>query len=459
MGYGDIAAFNPESRIPTPNLDRLCKDGVRFTDAHSGSAVCSPTRYGILTGRYSWRSDLKKGVLWPPDDKPLIGAERLSVAGLLKEKGYHTACFGKWHVGLEWGRDPAGEVDFNLPLRYGPRDVGFDESMIIAGSLDMIPYAFYRNHRPTAEVAEEQEGLPFPKFIRQGPRAVDFAPEKVLDRLTEEAVGYIERKSGAKNPFFLYLPLTAPHKPVWPAERFRERTDLGPYADFVTQVDWSVGRVLDALDRMGIREDTLVIFTSDNGSYMYRWPEDQPDHLENAGIQGYHPDSHKANAGWRGTKADIWEAGHRIPFIARWPGFADPGGVCEETVCLTDFMATCADIVGVELPDDAGEDSYSLFPLIKGEDWAVSRAPVIHHSANGIFSLRDGRWKMVFGSGSGGREKPVGEAFEKPYYLFDLAEDPGETQNVIDRHPDIAALLTEKLESILNAKGSRFAGL
>lgn len=458
MGYGDISAFNRYSRIPTPNLNRLCDEGVRFTDAHSGSAVCSPTRYGILTGRYSWRTELKNGVLWPPDDKPLIGPERLTVAGLLSRNGYHTACFGKWHVGVEWGRDRSAEVDFNLPLSWGPNDVGFDESMIIAGSLDMIPYAFYHDHRPTAELTEEQPGLPFPRFIRQGPRAKDFDPEKVLNRLTEEAVGFIDRHASLPEPFFLYLPLTAPHKPVWPEERFRGKTELGPYADFINQVDWSVGQVLESLEKNGIRENTLVIFSSDNGSYMYRWPEDKPDHLDDANVQGYHADSHLANAGWRGTKADVWEGGHRIPFIVRWPEVVKPGRVCRKTICLTDFMATCAEITGTRLPDDAGEDSFSLLPLMKGGDWTTPRAPVIHHSSNGTFSLRQGRWKMVFGSGSGGREIPVGKPFEKPFFLFDLEKDPGETTNVIDLYPEVASRLADKLETIMKSRGSRFAG-
>ncbi|MFC2156493.1 sulfatase-like hydrolase/transferase [Acidobacteriota bacterium] len=459
MGYGDIQAFNPDSRIPTPHLNALAQEGIRFTDAHSGSAVCSPTRYGLLTGRYCWRTELKSGVLWPPQDKPLIGPERLTVAGMLKQNGYHTACFGKWHVGLEWGRNESGEVDFNKPLQYGPRDVGFDESFIIAGSLDMVPYAYYNNHIPTQPVTEEQPGLPFPKFIRQGPRASDFDPERVLDRLTEQAVKYITSRSAEENPFFLYLPFTAPHKPVWPAERFKDKTELGAYGDFIHQTDWSVGQVLQALQDSGISDDTIVIFTSDNGSYMYRWPEDQEDHLQDPGIQGFHTSNHQSNADWRGTKADVWEGGHRVPFIVRWPGQIDPGSSCGATVCLTDVMATCAEITGSPLPDTAGEDSFSLSPLLINGIDAHSRAPVIHHSSNGIFSLREGDWKMVFGSGSGGRQKPVGKPFEKPFYLFNLKEDPSEQKNVIDEYPEVARELEIKLEKIIKSAGSRFVQL
>lgn len=455
MGYGDIRAFNPESKIPTPHLDRLSAEGMRFTDAHSGSAVCSPTRYGILTGRYCWRTELKSGVLWPPDDKPLIGPDRLTVAGLLKRQGYHTACIGKWHLGLEWGRSEQGEVDFNESLLYGPGDVGFDESYIIAGSLDMIPYVFYHNHAPAAPLTETQPGLSFPRFIREGPRAEGFDPGNVLDELTARAVACIDARAAENAPFFLYLPLTAPHKPVWPAGRFEGTTEIGPYADFVSQTDWSVGQVLKALRRNELEDDTLVIFTSDNGSYMYRWPLEEPDHVEDSRVQGYHPTSHKANADWRGTKADIWEGGHRIPFIARWPGVIKAGTFCEQTICLTDFLATCAEISGLSLPQDAGEDSFSLLPLMRGGGWTVPRAAVIHHSSQGMFSLRDGRWKMVFGSGSGGREKPLGKPFEKPYSLFDLKKDPSETTNLVDRHPDIAERLTATLERIMTSGRSR----
>jgi arylsulfatase A len=455
MGYGDIQAYNSESKIPTPHLNRLASQGVRFTDAHSGSAVCSPTRYGLLTGRYCWRTELKSGVLWPPEDKPLIGRDRLTVAGLLKQQGYHTACIGKWHLGMDWGLDENGNVDFNRPLRYGPTDVGFDEFFGIAGSLDMIPYVFYRNHKPTAPVTDTQTGLPFPKFIREGPKSMDFDPEKVLDRLTKQAVDTIDKRAAETRPFFLYLPLTAPHKPVWPSENFRNKTDLGPYGDFILQTDWSVGRVLQALEDNGIAGNTLVVFSSDNGSYMFRQPEDTEDHIHDPKIQGYLPSNHKANADWRGTKADIWEAGHRIPFIVRWPGKVEPDTRCSETICLTDFMATCAKITGFSLPENAAEDSFNLLPLFQGKDWPVPRAPVIHHSSNGMFSLREGKWKMVFGNGSGGREKPVGKPFEESYFLFDLENDPMERENLIGQYPEVAERMTEKLKTIMDRGRSR----
>jgi arylsulfatase A-like enzyme len=455
LGYGDIGIYNPDSKIPTPHLDHMATDGMRFTDAHSGSGVCTPTRYGVLTGRYSWRTWLKQGVLWPPDDKPLIDSGRLTVAGLLRQTGYTTACIGKWHLGIEWGRNDQGEVDFNRPLKYGPTDVGFDEFFGIAGSLDMIPYVFYRNREATVEVSDKQAALPFPRFIREGPRGNGFDAGKALDELTEQAISFINSHARKSHPFFLYFALTAPHKPVWPAERFVGRTVLGPYGDFVHQVDGTVGQVLEALDKNGIKDNTLIFFTSDNGSYMYSLPPDEPDHTDDPGIQGFHADTHQSSGGWRGTKADIWEGGHRVPFIVRWPGKIEPGSLCDRTICLTDLMATCAEIVGVVLPESAAEDSFSLLPLLRGEGWKIPRAPVIHHSSNGTFALREGKWKMVFGSGSGGREKPVGKPFEKPYLLFDLGEDPRESADLIDQFPEIAAELTESLRSIRENGKSR----
>ena len=230
---------------------------------------------------------------------------------------------------------------------------------------------------------------------------------------------------------------------------------MGPYGDFINQTDWTLGQVLQALDDNGIADNTLVIFTSDNGSYMYRRGEDQPDHLEKPSNQGYRPSHHQANYIWRGTKADIWEAGHRVPFMVRWPGKVKTQTRCDESICLTDVFATCARVTGFSMPEDSGEDSFSLLDLMEGKGWDVPRAPVIHHSIQGMFSLRDGKWKMVFGNGSGGREKPVGKPFQEPYFLFDLNKDPMEKNNVIADYPHVAQLLTKKLETIMNRGRSR----
>ncbi len=447
MGYGDIHAYNPASRIPTPHLDALAEQGSRFTDAHSASAVCSPSRYALLTGRYSWRTWLTSNVLWPPDDRPMIEPERLTLASMLKQRGYDTAVVGKWHLGIEWGRDDAGAVDYNRPLVYGPTDVGFDTFFGIAGSLDMVPYAFYHDRHPVGDVNQTQPALDFPRFVREGPRSDDFDPGTVLDRLATRAADYIETQADRGAPFFLYVPLTAPHKPVWPADRFVGTTDLGPYGDFVAHTDAAVGEILDALDRSGIADETLVIFSSDNGSFMYRRDAGAEDHTDNPTIQAYADDAHRANADWRGTKADIWEAGHRVPFIVRWPGVVAAGTASDHTVSLVDVLATAAAIVEHPLKPDEGEDSVNLLPVLRGEVTAP-RPPMVLHSFNGTFALRDGDWKLVFSDGSGGREVPIGTPFGEPYRLFDLRQDPAERTDLAATHPEVVTAMTERLDAI-----------
>jgi len=457
MGYGDVQALNRESRVPTPNLNKLANEGVVFTDAHSGSAVCTPTRYGVVTGRYCWRSRLKSGVLggYSPH---LIDPDRLTVADVMKQSGYHTACIGKWHLGMDLpvSKENGKEViDDTVKIKNGPNAYGFDYYLGVTASLDMPPYVFVENDHFPGPVRQWYPGSKFPDYSRAGLMAAGFSHEKALDRLTAKAVDYIKTQAGGDKPFFLYFALTAPHKPCLPAERFRGNTKQGDYGDFVTQVDWVVGQIEGTLKSEGIKEDTLLIYTSDNGSYMFRLKEGETDHVAEPSVQGFDPEHHRPNYIWRGTKADIWEAGHRVPYLVRWPGVTKAGTRCDETICLTDLMATCAEIVGYDLPANAAEDSFSLVSLLKKGTWRVPRAPVVHHSINGTFSLRDGKWKMVFANGSGGREKPAGSPFKKPYFLFDLTKDPSETTNVIDQHPDVAAMLTEKLEQIRSSGRSR----
>jgi arylsulfatase A-like enzyme len=270
----------------------------------------------------------------------------------------------------------------------------------------------------------------------------------VLDRLAEEAAGFVARSTAKGGPFFLYAALTGPHKPTQPHKRFRGRTALGEYGDFVFQVDWTVGRILRAIDEAGVGEDTLVVYTSDNGSYMYSYDDSvASDHVTDPTRQGYFPRHHRANGLLRGTKADIWEAGHRVPLFVRWPGTVAPGSRSAATVCLTDLFATCVDVVGQDFPDGAAEDSYSLLPKLLGKK-SERGAPVIHHSANGMFAVRSGRWKLILGNGSGGRENPKGEPFKQPYRLFDLSQDLAESQDVAAQHPEIVKRLTEELEAL-----------
>ena len=458
MGYGDVHALSPKSVIATPHLDRIAAEGMTFTDGHSPSAVCTPTRYGLLTGRYCWRTSLTSGVLggYSP---PLIDGDRVTIAQLLQENGYRTGAVGKWHLGMAlpfldpdnadtspWDGDPG--IDFAGVISDSPIHHGFGSYFGVSASLDMAPFVYIRDDRFTALPTIQQAAVRFPYFVRKGPRAEDFEIDGVLDRLTEEAVRFVEEAAEGERPFFLYMPLTAPHKPTQPHERFRGTTGLGEYGDFVAQVDWTVGQVLDALDRTGSTEDTLLVYTSDNGSYMFRFDDEtRKDHVDEMTIQGFRADRHRANGPFRGTKADIWEAGHHVPLLVRWPGNVAAGSSCDETVCLTDLFATVAEIVGVQLDNSVAEDSFSLASMLAGEE-AERGAPVVHHSVGGMFAIREGDWKLVLGNGSGGREKPRGKPFEEPYQLFNLAQDIGEEADVAAEHPEVADRLTVRLEEI-----------
>ena len=455
LGYGDVGYLNSQSQIPTPNLDTLAGQGMAFLDAHSPSAICTPTRYGLLTGRYAWRTRLTRGVL-DGYDGPLIAPNRETLGSFLGATGYRTAVIGKWHLGLGFAKNALGEFDFEEPIDDGPHTHGFDESYIIPASLDFPPYVYIRDGEITGFPLGQQSGMEFPRYMRAGELASDFDPADVLDELIRQATGFIQRQASDGSPFLLYLPLTAPHKPVWPAQRFEGTTELGPYGDFIVQVDAAVGDVMSALDQAGVDDNTLLIVTSDNGSFMSRLDGlDDRDHTDDSTIQAYRAGNHTANHVYRGTKADIWEGGHRVPFFARWPGQIEPGSTREEVISLTDVFATVAEIVGKELPNNAAEDSFSLLPLLRGKPWARPRAAVTHHSIQGMFAIRDGRWKLVAGNGSGGREDPIGQPFERPYQLFDIASDPSEQSNVYDQHPAVAQRLERELERIRSWDRSR----
>lgn len=460
MGYGDIQALNNKSTIPTPNLNGLAKDGMTFLDAHSPSAVCTPTRYGLLTGRYCWRSQLKKGVLGGYS-KPLLEDGRPTIANVLKDNGYNTGAVGKWHLGMQmplksdeantsvWQGDPG--IDFEGVITNGPVHHGFDSYFGVSASLDMAPYVYVRNDRFTMPPSIQQAAKPFPHFIRKGPRSEDFVMADVLDKLTQEAVAFIKKSSQEQKPYFLYMPLTGPHKPALPHDRFRGTTKLKEYGDFVHQVDWTVGEVLKAIDATEAADNTLVIFTSDNGSYMRRFDDpDQKDHVDDTKVQGYKAAHHTANGVLRGTKADIWEAGHRVPFFARWPAKTAAGSRTDATTCLTDIYATCAAIVGAEIAENAAEDSASLLDILNGKSHDRG-APVIHHSVAGMFAIRDGHWKLVAGNGSGGREAPKGKPFGEPYQLFDLKADLAESNDVATDHPELVQSLATRLQKLIDA--------
>jgi arylsulfatase A len=446
LGYGDLRCFNPESKIATPHLDRLAARGMRFTDAHSGSAVCTPTRYGILTGRYAWRSRLEQGVLggYSP---PLIEPGRQTVAALLRRHGYRTAAIGKWHLGLGWATekptafgdevDPRGDltaVRYDRAFSGGPTTLGFDRFFGISASLDMPPYIFLRDDRCIGVPTTEKT------YIRKGPAEKEFEAADVLPALAREAVSFLGARNGdaERRPSFLHLALTAPHTPIVPIEDFHGRTGLGPYGDFVAQVDAVVGEVLQALERNGMAENTLVIVTSDNGCS----PSADFPALARLG--------HNPSGPLRGYKADIFEGGHRIPFVARWPGRVKAGATCNDTICLTDLMATVAAIVGEPMPVDMGEDSVSILPDLLGTAAGPVREATVHHSVNGSFAIRQGSWKLILSPDSGGWSPPRPGSPEAkglpPVQLYELTRDPGERQNVQAEHPEIVDRLTKLLQ-------------
>ena len=455
MGYGDPRSYNADSKIPTTNMDRLAAEGMRFTDAHSPSAVCTPTRYGVLTGRYAWRSRLKSGVLsgYSPS---LIEQGRMTVASLLKQNGYRTGGVGKWHLGLNWATKekpadnpllestnfdkPEGlEVDFSQPVTDGPTTLGFDYFYGIPASLDMAPYVYLENDRTTELADARTEGIrDGGVFWRAGEKSPGFEFIDVLPHLTDKAVGFIDEHAAgsSEQPFFLYFALPAPHTPWMPTPEVEGKSGAGRYGDFVVLVDQMIGRVMDALERHNLAENTLLIVTSDNGS---DW---KPEHIEQFG----HYSNHEM---LRGRKRDTWEGGHRIPFLARWPAKVRGGVTSDETICLTDLTATAAEIAGGTLPRDAAEDSYSILPVLLGQDLeGPLREATVLHSADGMFVIRQGPWKFIDGQGPGsanyGAWKPAPD--DPPGQLYDMTQDVSEQSNLYNEQPEVVAQLKALLE-------------
>jgi arylsulfatase A len=438
LGIGDVHAMNAlHGKIDTKSIDTLAAQGMTFTDCHSGSAVCTPSRYGILTGRYSWRTHLQKGVL-NGMSPPLIAGDRLTAPGLLREHGYATGMVGKWHLGLKLGAD-----QWKDPIQDGPLQHGFDYFYGISASLDMPPFVFLENDRVTEVPSVEK------KWIRTGPAAPSFEAVDVLPTIVEKAGQYLnEHAEGAlratnRKPFFLYVALTSPHTPIVPSPNFVGRSGLGPYGDFVLETDWAVGEVLNSLARNGLTDNTLVIFTSDNGCS----PAAKVDELEK---QGHYP-----SADYRGYKADIWEGGHHIPFIAKWPNHIPAGSKTPALTCQTDLFATVAEMVGEKLPDNAGEDSISMWPVLVGANEPAPRDAVVHHSIDGSFSIRQGGWKLELCNGSGGWAAPrEAEAIEKglpDVQLYDMISDSSEKKNVAKEHPEVVKELTALLQQYIDS--------
>lgn len=449
LGYGDVSCLNPESKIQTPHMDKMAESGVTFTDAHSNSSVCTPSRYGILTGRYAWRTSLKRGVLtgYSP---ALISKERETVASVLKKYDYQTACIGKWHLGMEWqtsdGNSPAKDgsnVDFSKPISNGPIAKGFDYFYGISASMDMAPYCLIENNvieKPNT-ILERGRGN---GYGRPGYSIEGRGPEFYLPAFTDKTVEKIEEYSKSEKPFFIYFPLNAPHTPVAPNKEYAGKSDAGEYGDFVIEVDDVLGKVMTALKENGIEENTLLVFTSDNGPETICYPR----------AKKY---NHYSAGELKGVKRDLWEGGHRVPFFVKWPSEVKAGTTVTETICLADFFATVAEIVGHKKADNEGEDSYSYKPLLKGKKKG-SRPFTIHHSAQGNFAIRKGNWVLIdnkSGDDNRGRGK---EYYENRGYtlvdsegeLFNLKDDLREFKNRYSEKPEIVkelkAILAESKE-------------
>ncbi|MRI02254.1 sulfatase-like hydrolase/transferase [Kriegella sp. EG-1] len=461
LGYGDINAFNKNGKIRTPNIDALAAEGIKFTDAHTSSAVCTPTRYGILTGRYNWRSPLKQGVLTGVS-KALIPNNRTTAASLLKKAGYHTSFIGKWHLGWDWallqgdsvggtGWNPTDykNIDFSKPISNGPKDLGFDYSYGHSGSLDMAPYVYVENGMPTSIPQKNTVDKGKYTWWREGPTADDFEHDDVTPNFFRKSFSYIENQIDSDRPFFLYLALPSPHTPILPTTEWLGKSNLNPYADFVMQIDDYMGKLKTLLKDKGIAQNTIVIFTSDNGC------SPQAD-FKILGEKGHDPSSI-----YRGHKADIYEGGHRVPFIVSWPKKIKAGSVSHTTICTTDFLATCAAITDIDLNDNEGEDSFSMLPLFdENNQDEYQREITIHSSINGSFAIRKGNYKLVMSAGSGGWSypKPNDKDIDSlpQIQLFDLSKDPQEENNLYLEKAEVVEELKLLLKTTIdNGRSSK----
>ena len=442
MGYGDISAFNPESKIPTPALNQLVSEGMRFTDAHAPAAVCVPSRYGLMTGRYPIR---RTGVF----EGSWIEPDRQTLAGFLGEHGYKTACVGKWHLGMgenEKNPGPDGK------LTSGPVNRGFDYFYGIPASLDIPPYYYIENDQvvnlPTDTIGDSNTPGMSPiqgAFWRGGDIAPGFKHEEVLPHLTDKSLEFLQsHRETSQQPFFLYMALPAPHTPWLPLEEFEGESEAGMYGDFTYQVDQSIERVLDYLDEAGIEEETLVFFSSDNGPVWFEEDVEKYDHSSVGPLAG--------------MKGDAYEGGHRMPFVVRWPGKVPAGSESKQLVCFTDMIATVADLIDVPLEQETNaEDSYSFLPVLLGENEPHQlRDELLVESVYGLHAMRLGDWVYINGEGSGGFSwgypRPEGDPRQGQAQLYNLAEDLGQQQNVIDQEPGVASMLEQKLNNYLSIR-------
>ena len=476
LGYGDVASYNPESRVPTPNLDRLSREGLSFTDAHAPATVCTPSRYSVLTGRMAFRTGFK-GVFTGAGGPCLIEEGRLTLPGMLRDNGYTTACYGKWHVGLSFpdkdgnpinenGLEPVQRIDYSRPIPDSPIHRGFEHfyGTACCSGTDFL-YAFVDGDRIPVPPTAELDKTPLPKHPyandnRPGMIAPDFDIQELDQLFLKKSIAFVENhvRNTPDNPFFLYHPTNAVHLPSFASRVCRGKTNAGPHGDFIFEFDHVVGEMLHALERLGIADNTLVMVSSDNG----------PEVCSVVNMRKNY--RHDGARPWRGLTRDNWEGGHRIPFIARWPGHIAAGTKTDQTVCLCDIMAACAALVRAELPYNAAEDSYDILPIMLGrqpEDRSV-RKHTLHQTISLELSIRKGPWKYLDHQGSGGNDYVSSKklhpyalpekAPDAPGQLYNLDEDPGETTNLYFEHPEIVEELRTQLHAYRDNGRSRIGG-
>ncbi|MEX0684607.1 MAG: arylsulfatase [Balneolales bacterium] len=471
MGYGDVSSLNLEGRTQTPAIDKLVNEGINFTNAHASASVCTPSRYGLLTGRYAFRTSAAAKGIWG-FDKTVIDRGRTTIASMLQNAGYTTAIVGKWHLGLDWqtndGSDQAylneesgySNVDYTQAVNTGPNDFGFDYSFIHPASLDIPPYMFLRNHRVIDDdiilttdhyqMGKDNTVFSWDKkhtnnsavywekgvWWRQGEMSRSFRLENAHSTILEEGLDYIENQANDSHvPFFLYLTLTGPHTPWMPTDKFKDRSPIGLYGDFILDIDDVVDQVYKTLADNNLQENTILIFASDNGAY---WPQEEIELHD-----------HDSNQGRRGQKGDIWDGGHRIPFVVSWPDQIDKNSEYSHLISLTDVFSTIAELTGHSMDDAEAGDSFSFLPVIYGETDRPIRKSMVHHSSRGMYSIRRDGWKLIDGLGSGG--------FTEPYFiepqedgisgqLFRVESDKLESKNLFLQHPDKVTELQDLLE-------------
>jgi arylsulfatase A len=465
LGYGDVGCYNPESKVPTPHLDRMASQGMLFTDAHSPSTVCTPTRYSILTGRMAFRTGMR-GVFTGAGGPCMIEEGRLTLGGMLQGRGYETALFGKWHVGMTFfdkdgkpinknGLEAVRRIDYSRAMPDAPIHRGFDHffGSVCCPTTDWL-YAFIDGDRIPVPPTGIIDRGPLPKHAysrdnRPGMIAPGYSMEEIDLQFLDKSLAFLDEhaRKKEKKPFFLFHSTQAVHLPSFPADAFKGKTKAGPHGDFIFQLDHVVGELLKALDKHKFADNTLVIFTSDNGPEVPTILAMRRDH------------KHDGARPWRGVKRDQWEGGHRVPFIARWPGRIKANSRSDQVLCLTDMMATFAALTGAKIPAKDAEDSVNMLPALLGEDKGKPiRQYTLHQTISLALAIRRGPWKYLDHKGSGGNNygRPgtwgmkqyalPEKAPDAPGQLYNLESDPGETNNLYFKNPEIVRELKGKLE-------------